>query len=200
MLTNNSQIQEAAHMPTQQPDFDPSVLNNVHALHETSVKPSAETEREYRDALGRFSTGVTLITARTEQGPIGMTVNSFASVSLDPALVLWSIAKKSGRYDAFRYASHFVIHILAKNQLDLAMAFAKDAHSFEGNDWDINDENIPLAKKALARFECESNVVHDGGDHSIVIGRVKRFSQRLGAPLIFNAGKFGAFLGNDSNG
>lgn len=178
-------------------DIDPSVLQNVHVLQAQDIKPAPETERAYRDALGRFGTGVTLITAHTAQGPIGMTVNSFASVSLDPALVLWSVAKKSGRYEAFRHASHFVVHVLAKNQLDLAMSFAKNGNSFEGNDWDVNEQNVPLAKRALARFECACEVVHDGGDHSIMIGKVLRFSQRPGQPLIFTAGKFGTFMDDE---
>lgn len=177
-------------------EVDPTLLLNARAMHDSndSLKPSVESERAYRDALGRFGTGVTLITTHTAQGPIGMTVNSFASVSLNPALVLWSVAKKSGRYDAFINATNFAIHILAEDQYDLAMAFAKNADAFEDSDWEFNESNIPLAKKALARFECETNVVHDGGDHSIMIGRVQKFSQRNGQPLLFTAGKFGTFL------
>lgn len=183
----------------QQNNIDPTLLQNVHAMQSDngSLKPTGETERAYRDALGRFGTGVTLITASTEQGPIGMTANSFASVSLDPALVLWSVAKRSGRYEAFKNASHFAIHILAENQFDLAMTFAKNADAFEENEWEFNKGQIPLAKKALARFECETQVVHDGGDHSIMIGRVQRFSQRQGMPLLFTAGRFGTFARND---
>lgn len=184
----------------QQNDVDPTILQSVHAMQSDgdSLKPSVETERAYRDALGSFGTGVTLITTTTDQSPIGMTVNSFASVSLDPALVLWSVAKRSGRYEAFRNASNFAIHILAENQYDLAMAFAKNADAFEPSEWDFSKGEIPLAKKALARFECQTQAVHDGGDHSIMIGRVQRFSQRQGLPLLFTAGKFGTFVRNDT--
>lgn len=197
MLMENNKTQNDGAQEDIPQSNDPTILHNVHALPGTTIKPSVETERAYRDALGRFGTGVTLITTVTEDGPIGMTVNSFASVSLDPALVLWSVAKKSGRYEAFRDAQHFVIHVLAHNQYDMAMAFAKKADAFDGSEWETNKENIPLAKKALARFECEREVVHDGGDHSILIGRVQRFAQRPGKPLIFTAGHFGTFLGDE---
>ncbi|NRB13336.1 MAG: flavin reductase family protein [Rhizobiales bacterium] len=161
-----------------------------------NITANGDAVRDYRDALGKFGTGVTLITTQTDQGPIGITVNSFASVSLDPALVLWSVAKKSGRYAAFRDATHFAIHILAENQMELAMTFAKNANMFEAPDWDLSQDNIPLAKMALARFECANEVSHDAGDHSILVGRVLRFSQRQGQPLLFSAGKFGTFTGN----
>lgn len=198
MLVQKIETQRAENVLDHPHDIDPSILSNVHVLQSENFKPSVDTERAFRDALGCFGTGVTLITANTAQGPIGMTVNSFASVSLDPALVLWSIAKKSGRYEAFRNASHYAIHILAKNQIDLALSFAKNANGFDELDWDMNTGKVPLAKRALARFECESEVVHDGGDHSILIGKVKRFSQRAGQPLIFTAGKFGTFSGDDT--
>lgn len=181
-------------MQTQSP-INRDLLDNVHSLQLQNMAPNVEAEREYRDALGKFGTGVTLITTHTDRGPIGITVNSFASVSLDPALVLWSVAKKSGRYEAFRNASHFAIHILAENQMELAMAFAKNANTFKAPDWDISEDNIPLAKTALARFECINETAHDAGDHSILVGRVQRFSQRHGQPLLFSAGKFGTFSG-----
>lgn len=193
MFVQNIDIQNTENMSIQAHEIDPLMLNDVHVLRTENVTPCVETERAFRDALGSFGTGVTLITASTDRGPIGMTVNSFASVSLNPALVLWSIAKKSGRYEAFRNASHYAIHILAENQLELAMSFAKNADVFNVTDWDMNTGHAPLAKRALARFECECEVVHDAGDHSILIGRVTRFSQRSGQPLIFNAGKFGTF-------
>lgn len=178
-----------------QSHINSGLLDNVHSLQLQNTAPNVEAEREYRDALGRFGTGVTLITTHTDRGPIGITVNSFASVSLDPALVLWSIAKKSGRYEAFRNTTHFAIHILAENQMDLAMTFVKNANTFEELDWDISEDNLPLAKTALARFECVCETSHDAGDHTILVGRVLRFSQRHGEPLLFSAGKFGTFSG-----
>jgi flavin reductase (DIM6/NTAB) family NADH-FMN oxidoreductase RutF len=198
MLVQKIENECTENIHNHQQDIDPSILSNVHVFEAENIKPSPETERAYRDALGCFGTGVTLITTNTEQGPIGMTVNSFASVSLDPALVLWSVAKKSGRYEAFRNASHYAIHVLAKDQKDLALSFAKHADGFDKHDWDMKSGTVPLAKRVLARFECERETVHDGGDHSILIGKVVRFSQRAGQPLIFTAGKFGTFSDNDT--
>lgn len=169
------------------------VLGAGYQLHSDTEKPSAETERQYRNALGRFATGVTLVTANSDDGPVGMTVNSFASVSLDPALVLWSVDKKSGRYESFVAAPHFAIHVLAEDQHQAAMDFARDAHAFTSDDWSIGANNVPLSKNALTRFECALEAVHDGGDHSIIVGRVLRFSQRQDLPLIFMAGEFGTF-------
>jgi flavin reductase (DIM6/NTAB) family NADH-FMN oxidoreductase RutF len=91
----------------------------------------AFSERDLRDALGRYATGVTVVTTMTPHGPLGMTVNSFSSVSLDPPLVLWSPARKSSRFPAFEASSHFAIHILAADQRPLAEHFARNGH-FEG--------------------------------------------------------------------
>lgn len=173
-------------------------IGPIHHFDADTMEPSAETRREYRDTLGRFATGVTLVTADSVDGPIGITVNSFASVSLDPALVLWSVDKKSGRYRMFKEASHFAIHVLAQSQHQIAMEFARDATAFHTKDWQLGENKLPLAKEALARFECITEAVHDGGDHSIIVGRVRRFSQRSGAPLIFTSGEFGTFTAHDS--
>ncbi len=163
-----------------------------------SMQPSAETQRQYRDALGSFATGVTLITTNSADGPVGITVNSFASVSLDPALVLWSVDKSSGRYQVFKQARHFAIHVLADGQHEMAMKFAREAGAFDAGDWLFTENKPPLLKNVLARFECVNEVVHDGGDHSIIIGRVQRFSTRPGAPLVFSSGKFGGFTASST--
>ena len=102
---------------------------------ETMMVPSQENHRAFRNALGQFGTGVTVITAHDNHSPIGMTVNSFASVSLDPALVLWSIANKSERRDAFYNAGFFAVHVLAEDQADLALNFAKNPTAFEDCEW-----------------------------------------------------------------
>ena len=154
---------------------------------------SAEAAREYRNALGKFSTGIAIVTAATSEGPIGITINSFASVSISPALVLWSVAKHAGRYDVFKHASEFSIQILAERQYEEAMLFAKKANDFDADAWQLRNGKPPLSNAALANFECEHEVTYDGGDHTIVVGRVKRFSQRAGKPLVFSAGEFGTF-------
>jgi flavin reductase (DIM6/NTAB) family NADH-FMN oxidoreductase RutF len=155
--------------------------------------PSLENKRLYRDALGKFATGVTVVTARTDKGPVGMTANSFASVSLDPALVLWSVDKSSGRYEVFRDAKHFAIHILREDQSELALDFAKNADAFSNCEWRDNEHGVPLLRHSLTRFECDLETTHDGGDHTIIIGRVTGFSKQDGNSLIFASGKFGAF-------
>lgn len=162
-------------------------------VNNDATHSSSDSARQYRDALGRFATGVTLVTTNSADGRVGMTVNSFASVSLEPALVLWSVNKKSGRYETFRDAQHFAIHVLAQCQTQEAMDFSRDAYAFDSDEWFTGENNVPLAKRALARFECVKEAVYDGGDHSIIVGRVVRFSQRQGSPLVFTAGEFGTF-------
>lgn len=158
--------------------------------------PSTDTAPDFRDALGRFATGVTVITALTDDGqPIGITANSFASVSLDPALVLWSPAKASSRYEIFKNAQHFAIHVLNADQANVCKAFVKDGAAFDGLDTLINDDGVTLINGCLARFECTQDAVHDAGDHSIIVGRVSRAAVGFGQPLLFASGQFGQFVG-----
>lgn len=143
----------------------------------------------FRNALGTFATGVTVVTCNSADGPIGITANSFASVSLDPPLVLWSPARSSSRYPYYAEAKHFAIHILAAEQAHLSGAFVRGGSGFEGVDITFNEAGVPLIPGTLARFECETHATHDGGDHLIIIGRVGRVTTRLGDPLIFSRGK-----------
>lgn len=155
--------------------------------------PMADNHRAYRNALGSFTTGVTVVTAMTSDGPIGMTVNSFASVSLDPPLVLWSPAKNSSRHPAFIGAEHFAIHVLGADQDHLSAAFTRGGSGFDGIEVRINDEGVPVLQGTLARFECLQQAQHDAGDHTIIIGRVIRVAHRQGEPLCFSGGRFGRF-------
>ena len=155
--------------------------------------PDAENSRAYRNALGTFTTGVTVVTVPTPAGPIGMTVNSFASVSLDPPLVLWSPAKSSSRHGLFTAARHFAVHILGLEQDALSTRFTRGGLGFEGLDWQENDEGAPVIAGTLARFECETASLHDAGDHTIMLGRVLRAAHREGDPLCFSRGAFGHF-------
>ena len=155
--------------------------------------PSPETAREFRRALGRFSTGITVVTCLSEVGPLGITANSFASVSLDPPLVLWSPAKTSRRFDAFTAAETFAIHVLAEDQLDICRRFSGDGLVFEGLDWNRGINGVPVIEDVLARFECTRRDVHDGGDHAIVVGLVDRVTFREGDPLVFSSGTYGGF-------
>ena len=159
---------------------------------EATFVPGPDAARELRDALGRFATGVTVVTCWAD-GPMGITANSFASVSLDPALVLWSPARFSRRFDAFAEARHFAIHVLGEEQGALGAGFSAAGDAFDGLAWARNAEGCPVIDGCLARFECRAHARHDGGDHDIVVGRVLRAGSREGAPLIFAAGAYGRF-------
>jgi flavin reductase (DIM6/NTAB) family NADH-FMN oxidoreductase RutF len=158
--------------------------------------PGPDTARAYRDALACFGTGVTVITVATPDGPMGITANSFASVSLDPPLVLWSPAKGSRRYPAYIDASHFVVHILGVEQGSIADGFVAAADAFSELDWAPNDHGAPVIQGCLSHFECTTHAIHDAGDHSIVLGRVIRASHRAGKGLLFKQGQYGRFAPN----
>lgn len=165
----------------------------------TSFAPGPETLRSFRDALGKFATGVTVVTCRTPAGPLGITANSFASLSLDPPLVLWSPARSSRRFDAFAEARHFAIHILSTEQDALCRRFAGDGLDFSGLDWTTGAEGVPLFPSCLARFECTREAVHDGGDHAIIVGRVSSAEMTDGEPLLFAGGRYGGFRADDGD-
>lgn len=149
------------------------------------------SERELRDAMGCFATGVTVVTTMTDRGPLGMTVSSFASVSLEPPLVLWSPARKSARFPAFEAASHFAVHILSEDQRNLAEIFAKSGiEAFEEVEYTPGIGGVPLLDGCTARFECSHAAGHDGGDHLIVVGEVLRISTCDKASLLFYRGSF----------
>lgn len=149
------------------------------------------SERELRDALGRFVTGVTIVTTITADGPLGMTANSFSSVSLVPPLVLWSPARKSRRFPAFEAASHFAVHVLSDRQRALAERFAAaGADPFEGLPHGRGAGDVPLLPDCAARFECRHAAGYDGGDHLIVVGEVLRLEVSEQPPLVFFRGGF----------
>lgn len=158
-----------------------------------SFDPMLEDPRAFRTALGRFATGVTVITCETGTGPIGITANSFASVSLDPPLVLWSPAKSSQRYPFYVAAKHFAIHVVGAEQHNICNAFARKGDAFEGIEHTINSNGVPLIENCLSRFECTKVAEHDGGDHTIIVGRVTRCTTRPGSPLTFFGGSYGGF-------
>ncbi|AZV77811.1 flavin reductase [Parasedimentitalea marina] len=160
----------------------------------TSFTPGPETTRAYRDALGCFGTGVTIVTTVTSRGPLAMTVNSFTSVSMDPALLLWCPARRSLRHDAFVSADHFAVHVVAEDQLELARHFAMNGEAFDAVNWQPNDAGIPTLPGCIARFDCHQFACHPGGDHSIVIGEVYKVTTRPGKGLIFKHGLYGGFL------
>ncbi|SEJ46390.1 FMN reductase (NADH) NtaB [Marinovum algicola] len=158
-------------------------------------RPDEAHRRLYRSALGQYATGVTVITTMTDDGPTGMTVNSFTSVSLDPPLVLWCLADNSQRYDVFSGARTYAINVLHSGQYELAMVFAKDGgHFTEANSF-AGALGAPVLRDALAVFECRLEQTVAVGDHSVIVGRVDQLSYREGDPLIFQGGHFGTFSG-----
>lgn len=158
--------------------------------------PGPDTERDFRNALGCFATGVTVVTCNSPHGPVGMTVNSFTSVSLSPPLILWCPAKSSLRYQAFTEAEAFAIHMLADDQQELCLRFAKEGLSFEDVELDDQHPDLPVLSGCLAVLECARHAVHEGGDHAIVVGRVTSAIVNTGEPLLFSKGRFGAFDNN----
>lgn len=149
--------------------------------------------RELRDTLGCFATGVTIITTASEgHDPIGITANSFASVSLDPPLVLWSLARDSSSYGTFAVATHYTVNILSDSQLGLSNRFADPDNNrhLNGLSWQIGENGCPILADTLASIECEISSRIDGGDHVILLGQVLRFEQREGKPLLFAQGKY----------
>jgi flavin reductase (DIM6/NTAB) family NADH-FMN oxidoreductase RutF len=160
----------------------------------SGLPPSAENVRMFRDALGRFATGVTEITIMGPEGPLGFTANSFSSLSLDPPLVLWSLGKSSRRYAHFAAADFFSVHVLGQEQADWPRRFSRGGEGFAGLDWLLNAEGVPILPGVLARFDCRRHAIHEGGDHQIIVGQVLRLAWEEGEPLVFANGRFGSFI------
>ncbi len=156
---------------------------------ETTFDPATDSGK-FRAALGMFPTGVTVVTTRHEGEPVGITVNSFSSVSLDPPLVLWCPAKGSRRFEIFCQAQHYSIHVLSAEQADLASAFVQREGAFKGLEIEQSAHGVPLLKGTLARFECTTDAVHDAGDHAIIVGRVTHGTLRADQPLVFCRGQY----------
>jgi len=149
--------------------------------------------REFRNALGRFATGVCVITAMSDkQQAMGMTANSFSSVSLEPPLVLWSLQNNSDAYDVFARPRHFTINILSTQQQDYANQYArKSQHELDPSHYRLGKYGAPVMRHALVTFECELHATHEGGDHLIIVGRVMEMHQRpSGEPLLFYCGGY----------
>ena len=158
----------------------------------TVFTPDADSSRPLRDAFGKFATGITVITVPSADGPIAIVANSFSSVSLDPALVLWSVDRNARRFPYFEAADHYAIHVLAAEQQDLCTRAARDAHVLNDHPHHLNADGVPLIDHCLARFECRRVAAHDAGDHVIIVGQVQRTEMRDGQPLTFFGGDFGS--------
>jgi len=157
----------------------------------SSEGAEAFSEQEFRAALGQFATGVTVVTARADEEPhIGFTVNSFNSVSLSPPLILFSVARSMQRFDLFRSADAYVVNVLTTEQERISTQFAaSDEDKWADVRWREGEGGAPVLLDALATFECVPWAEHDGGDHVIFVGEVKRFAARD------DAGALGYFRG-----
>jgi flavin reductase (DIM6/NTAB) family NADH-FMN oxidoreductase RutF len=155
--------------------------------------PPSFSQSQFRQALGMFATGVTIVTARANDGTfIGLTANSFNSVSLTPPLVLWSLSRSAGSMAAFSAGSHYAINILSADQQDLAKQFAaRGGDRFDGVAFTPGAGGAPLLHGAAATFECFNRSRYEEGDHVIFVGEVEACMHQAGAsPLLFHGGKF----------
>lgn len=155
----------------------------------SSGKP---TGQDFRRALGAFATGVTIATTKdADNQPVGVTASSFNSVSVDPPLVLWSLAKTSFSHDAFCSSGHFAVHVLSAAQEDLSNRFARSGDDkFSGMEWQDGLLGSPVFAEHAALFECKTRHQYEGGDHVIFVGEVMSFEARDEAPLLFHGGSY----------
>jgi flavin reductase (DIM6/NTAB) family NADH-FMN oxidoreductase RutF len=169
----------------------------IHAIKPVSpprqAQPPSFSSQEFRSALGMFATGVTIVTARSPDGQlIGLTANSFNSVSLAPPLVLWSLARAAASLSVFAAGSHYAINVLASDQMALAERFAaKGADRWAGVVFDEGVGGAPLLRDSAAVFECFNRSRYEEGDHVIFVGEVERCRWRAEAtPLLFHGGRY----------
>lgn len=153
---------------------------------------SGFTARSFRDALGCFATGVVVVTTHPEgYTPIGLTVNSFASVSLDPPLVLWSLDRASEMQGPFLASDHFAVNVLRADQQPLSVRLStRGSHVLQADEYVTWETGAPILTDTLAQFDCQVQERIDGGDHIIFLGRVKRIASSDGEPLLFSRGQY----------
>lgn len=158
-----------------------------------ATPPSAGVDpAAFRFALGRFATGVAVVTAQTDLGVAGITINSFTSVSLKPPIVLWCLDDKANRYPLFAKAARFGISILAADQQSLSNRFAKSPAPFaDPSDWELSDAGVPVMRGALAQLSCRSIEARPLGDHLVIAGEVESLAARKGDPLAYFDGRYG---------
>lgn len=153
---------------------------------------SPPSSRQLRAALGAFATGVTIVTTRDAAGhDVGLTANSFSSVSLEPPMVLWSLSRGSLSLPAFQSAEYFAVHVLAASQQELSALFAtRGADKFAGLRIGRGAGDAPLLDDCAARFQCRTTYCYEGGDHMIFVGEVLAYDQTDRAPLVFHGGSY----------
>jgi flavin reductase (DIM6/NTAB) family NADH-FMN oxidoreductase RutF len=156
------------------------------------MQARSHSTNELRKALGQFATGVTVVTTRAADGsPDGITVNSFASVSLDPPLVLWCLGLSAASYDTFRLSSQHLINVLADDQADIARHFAsRGTKRFDGVKWTPTDTGLPRLDGCIGWFVVGIRSRHEEGDHLILVGRIESYEIVHGRPLVFFNSQF----------
>lgn len=159
-----------------------------------SGAPSGDSEG-FRRSLGNFATGVTIMTAEANGVKVGITANSFSSVSLQPPLILWSVKKSSTSWPVFAQTNSFAVNVLAADQTELARQFARTGtDKFAGVEWRRGKDGAPLLANVAAQFECLRCAEYQGGDHLIVVGEVTNFARYDRRPLLFSQGRFSIAL------
>ena len=145
----------------------------------------------FRRVLGIYPTGVGVATCRDEAGrAIAMTINSFASLSLSPPLILWSIDRNSDHFGSFAQATHYAINVLSAEQKHLSVHFAGRDGSFDGVQHSEGHERLPLLADCCAVLQCQTAARHDAGDHVIIVGKVLAMDRREAQPLVFQGGQY----------
>ncbi|HEY1327667.1 MAG TPA: flavin reductase family protein [Casimicrobiaceae bacterium] len=157
------------------------------------LAPAAFDQRQFRDALAQFATGVTIVCARADASRyVGFTANSFNSVSLDPPLVLWSLARRSPSLTAFEAAERYAVNVLALGQVELARRFSRPhADRFAQVAYRLGWSEAPLLDGCVAWIECRHHARHRAGDHMLFIGEVVTVERARGSPLVFHHGRYG---------
>ncbi len=147
--------------------------------------------RPLRAALGGFATGVCVVTAVGPRGPMGITVNSFTSVSLEPPTILWSLGRKADRWPTFSEAEHFAVHVLDADGLEACRRFAWGDPILKAGEFEPGLGGAPLIEGWVSRFECRACRRVEAGDHLLIFGHVDRFETRAGEGLVFYRGSYG---------
>jgi flavin reductase (DIM6/NTAB) family NADH-FMN oxidoreductase RutF len=151
--------------------------------------------RELRKTLGRFCTGVTVVSTIWQEAVHAMTANAFTSVSMDPPLVLVSIDNRTRMHSMLPESKRYGVSVLASHQERLALHFAGQRSDAQDDPFVLSDD-VPVVREAIAHFACDSYAVHEAGDHTLYVGQVRGFATRHGDPLLFHAGSF-ARVAND---
>jgi flavin reductase (DIM6/NTAB) family NADH-FMN oxidoreductase RutF len=155
--------------------------------------PALADHRPLRSALGRYATGVAIVTTCGPDGaPVGLTVNSFTSLSLDPPMVLWCLRRAASSLPAFSASTHFAVNVLSADQQALAKRFASSAvpDKFDGVAWQPGSHGLPLLSGTIGQLTCRRSREVHGGDHLIVLGLIEEYDVTPGAPLVFHDGRF----------